>query len=147
MPSTSQPPLPTPHLGHTFLTRAWIFQAVISSPVLLILSFYCFVTIYDGHAPIYDFVMYLGNTILAAAVVFIVLVQRKVQTEAMFLRTSTGRKLGFYFEVGKSVAATGLWGWILLVCLAWCFEFLRDCADWSWLVSTQTRCHIWSVQL
>ena len=109
----SQPALPS-NLGHTFLSRAWIFQAVIASPILLTLGIYCFVAIYDGHAPIYDFVMYLGNTILAAGVVFIVLVQRKVQTE-MLLSTEKGRRLGFWFEVGKSVMATALWAWVTYV--------------------------------
>ncbi|KAM7193737.1 hypothetical protein V8F33_007671 [Rhypophila sp. PSN 637] len=109
-------PLIPPELGTILLTRIWLFQVLISTPITLILGACSMFILYDGYTYIYDFVKYLGNTILAMGIIFIVLVQRKLVTggSSTFLSSATGRKFTFGCETGKSVLATALWAWILL---------------------------------
>ncbi|KAK4218809.1 hypothetical protein QBC37DRAFT_411591 [Rhypophila decipiens] len=109
-------PLIPPELGTVLLTRIWLFQVLISTPIALILGTCSFATLYDGYTSyVYEFCKYLGNTILAMGIIFIVLVQRKLVTGgSTFLSSATGRKFTFWCETVKAVLATGLWGWILL---------------------------------
>lgn len=113
MPTESSPPLLSSSLGIALLTRVWLFQAIIATPIALVLGFCALGSVYDGYyTRIYDFIMYLGNTILAGAIIFIVLVQRQLKPDA-FLLTARGKQLTFWFEIMKSVLATLLWLWIL----------------------------------
>ncbi|KAM7209601.1 hypothetical protein V8F20_000004 [Naviculisporaceae sp. PSN 640] len=123
--SRASSPLLSSNLGIALLTRAWLFQAIIALPIAVILGVDALASVYDGYSKIYDFTMYLGNSLLAGAIIFIVLVQRQLKPET-FLRTVDGRKLTFWFEMTKSVLATLLWGWILLDAIFNTDRYYRD---------------------
>ncbi|KAK3330452.1 hypothetical protein B0H66DRAFT_62793 [Apodospora peruviana] len=106
-------PIFNAHLGRIFLTRAWIFQAIIASPAMIIYGGVAFFAVFDGsYYTIYDFVMYLCESILAAGIIFIVLIQRQLKPAS--LRSESGKRLTVYFEAAKALLATALWLWALI---------------------------------
>lgn len=92
-------------IGHVFLTRIWLFQAIIAAPTFIILGMMAIANMYNTYDTIYDFVTHLCTAILAAGIIFVVLVQKKLP--------EAGKKLTFLFEVAKSVLATALWVWLM----------------------------------
>ncbi len=98
MPATSA-------LGGVFLSRVWLFQAIVSTPTFVLSGFSALFNLYASYSSIYDFVIYFFTAIMAAGIIFIVLVQRQ------FL--AAGKRLTFWLEVAKSLLATGLWIWLM----------------------------------
>ena len=92
-------------LGSAFLRTYWLFQAIFATPIAAALAVSTFVRVLDTHGPVYDVATSLCNAILAAGIVFIVLVQRKVPVD---------KNLTLAFEIAKSVLATTLWVWLML---------------------------------
>ena len=95
-------------LGITFLRTYWLFQALVAGPISAGLAISAFVRLFNMHGPIYDFVTHLCTAALCAAIVFIVLVQRKLPEER------TSKDLTLKFEIAKSSLGTALWIWLML---------------------------------
>lgn len=95
-------------LGATFLETSWLFQAIFAGPLSAALAISAFVRLLDSHGPVYDFVTHLCTSILLAAIVFIVLIQRKQPVK------QRSKALTLKFEVAKSVIATVLWIWLMM---------------------------------
>ncbi len=92
-------------LTAVFLTRIWLFQAIVAGPTFVLLGLGALVSLYDGSIPIYDFVTCLFNAIMAAGIIFIVLIQMQFP--------AAGKRLTLWLEVTKSLLATGLWIWLM----------------------------------
>lgn len=95
-------------LGSTFLRTYWIFQAIFAGPISAALAISAFVRLLDLHGPLYDFVTQICTAILSAGIVFIVLVQRKLD------KSYSSKSLTLKFEIAKSIFATALWVWCML---------------------------------
>ena len=95
-------------LGHHFLTTFWIFQLVFAAPISAALAISAVVRLLNTHGPLYDFITHLCTSILMAAIVFIILIQRKIGLE------ETSKNLTWRFELSKSIIATDLWIWLML---------------------------------
>jgi hypothetical protein len=98
MPATST-------LGGVFLTRLWLFQAIVAGPTFVLLGLCASFNLYGGSMAIYDFVTYLFTSMMAAGIIFVVLIQRQFP--------AAGKRLTFWLEVAKSLLATGLWIWLM----------------------------------
>lgn len=101
-------PLDSEALDQLFLRTVWIFQAIAAGPTFVILGGAAIINLLHTYDAICDFVTHLVTALLAAGVIFIVLVQRKISPE------KTSKRLTLKFEVAKSVLATVLWIWLLL---------------------------------
>lgn len=105
MADNNSPSPPQPTIGHVFLARIWLFQAVVAAPTFVVLGMLAIVNLYNTYDTIYDFVTHLCTAILAAAIIFVVLVQKQLP--------GAGKALTFRFEVAKSALATALWLWLM----------------------------------
>lgn len=92
-------------IGHVFLTRIWLFQAIVAGPTFVLLGIFAIVNLYSTYDTTYDFVTNLCTAILAAGIIFIVLVQQQLP--------AAGKRLTYRFELAKSVLATALWVWLM----------------------------------
>ncbi|KAH8589958.1 hypothetical protein B0O99DRAFT_522143 [Bisporella sp. PMI_857] len=85
---------------------AGIFQLLVAVPTMLTFGY----TLFDGlfyywSIRIYPFLTATFNAFMAAAIVFIILIQRQA---------SITKRITFYFEAAKSAFATAVWLWLLL---------------------------------
>lgn len=101
--------MPKMSLGQTCLRTAWLFQALSAAPVLLFLGTEAFTHFLSSIEAIYDFVMSLLTSLMAAGIIFVVLVQRQLRGSA-----AASKHLTLKFESAKAVLATGLWVWMML---------------------------------
>ncbi|KAF2872246.1 hypothetical protein BDV95DRAFT_379121 [Massariosphaeria phaeospora] len=93
-------------LGRQMLRSAGIFQAAAALPVTLCLGFFAFVSLFEAYnINFYDFFSCSITALMAAGIMFVVVVQRK--------STETNYR-AFIFESVKSGLATGLWLWLML---------------------------------
>lgn len=98
----------TDFLADTFLRTAWLFQLIVTGPVAVALGGSAFVRLLEVHGPVYDFVTSLFTALIAAAIVFIIIVQRKTFENGVSIH------LTLKFETLKSIFATGLWIWCMI---------------------------------
>ncbi|KAK5662137.1 hypothetical protein OQA88_8042 [Cercophora sp. LCS_1] len=99
-----------PPLAPILLKKTWLFQAIVAGPTFVILGLCAMIALWDGgYWTIYDFVTDTCTSIMAAGIIFIVLVQRQLgEPDADEMKKWTLR-----FEVAKSGLATGLWVWLM----------------------------------
>ncbi|KAF2191583.1 hypothetical protein K469DRAFT_720635 [Zopfia rhizophila CBS 207.26] len=84
-----------------------IFQAFCALPITFFLGLRVFCELFFVSMSFYNFFTYSISSLMAACIIYIVLVQRKL------LPQDTDR-MAFPFEIGKSVLATSLWLWLIL---------------------------------
>ena len=94
-------------LTQAFLTTIWIFQLIAAGPIFVWLGLAVIFNLFYTFDRAYDFITHLCTSLLAAGILFIVLVQRK-------LGDSSSLPLTLKFEMAKSVCATALWVWLML---------------------------------
>ncbi|CZS99903.1 uncharacterized protein RAG0_08173 [Rhynchosporium agropyri] len=92
-------------LGQQMVRSIGLFQALVAIPALFILGEWALYSLFTYNVLIYDFIASICNTIFAAGILFIVLVQRKVDTTPL---------VTLYLELAKSGFATASWLWLLL---------------------------------
>ena len=90
----------------TFMRTVWLFQAIIAGPIFVLLGLLAVFNMFNTYGRLYDFITHLGTSLLAAGIIFIVVVQRTVGR--------LEKSLTLRFEVIKSILATALWLWLLL---------------------------------
>lgn len=95
-------------LATTFLRTIWLFQLVVTSPIAAALGVSAVVRLLEVHGPIYDFVTSLCTALVAAAIVFIVIVQRRTFENGVSILVT------LRFEALKSIFATALWVWLMV---------------------------------
>jgi len=96
----------TTDIGRVFLSKTWIFQAILAGPTFIVLGMCAMIAVWDTtYWSIYDFVTFTFTSIMAAGIIFLVLVQRQL--------TTAGKLWTFRFEVAKSALATALWIWLM----------------------------------
>lgn len=93
-------------LGHTFLRTAWIFQAIVATPIFVFMIISAFMNYFNTVNTVYGFTTHLCTAVLAGVIIFSVLVQRKIPEPS--------KRLTLRFELTKSTCATGMWMWLLL---------------------------------
>ncbi|KAK5741060.1 hypothetical protein LTR17_004210 [Elasticomyces elasticus] len=97
----------TPRLGQLFLRTVWIFQAIAAGPIFFCLGMLAIFNMFNTFDTLYEFFTHLITALLAAAIIFIVVVQRTLPPDA------TSKTLTLRFEISKSILATALWLWLL----------------------------------
>jgi hypothetical protein len=95
-------------LSNALLRTVWLFQAIVAGPTFVILGLLVFIALYDQYIDVYYFVTHLCTAIFAGAIIFIVVVQRKIPYEV------SNPRLTLIFEIAKSVFATALWIWLMM---------------------------------
>lgn len=95
-------------LSTLVLRTTWIFQAIAAGPTFVVLGLLAIFNLFNTYSRIYDFVTHLMTTLLAAGIIFIVLLQRKIPPE------KTDARQTLRFEIAKSALATALWLWLML---------------------------------
>lgn len=96
-------------LDQRMLRTATLFQAFVAVPTMLVMSGYVFVLVVfvPGHFRIYLFITAIVNALMAAGILFAVVVQRKA--DALISKRTT-----FIVEAVKSGLATAIWLWLVL---------------------------------
>lgn len=92
-------------LRDTVLRTFLLFQLCVSAPVAASLGVSAYVRLVEVHGPVYDFVASLLTSMMAAAIVFILILQRKTFDRGLPI------DLTLKFEEAKSAMATSLWIW------------------------------------
>ena len=101
-----------PDIAPVFLTKAWLFQAIIAGPTFVVLGLCAMVAIWDGtYWSVYDFITLLCTAIMAGGIIFLAVVQRQLARDAATV--GVGRRWALWFEGAKCVLATGLWVWLM----------------------------------
>lgn len=96
-------------IGQLFLRATWLFQAIVAGPTFVLLGFLAFIDLWSPYAgSIYDFVTHIGTALLAAGIIFLVVIQRKIPAD------ETITPLMLNFETAKAGLASGLWLWLML---------------------------------
>jgi len=96
-------------MGDVMLRTAWIFQAVAASPIFLGMGFFAIQKLFNTKRDrFYDFWADFFCSLLAAGIIFIVMVQAQLS----FRKTS--KQVTLRFEIAKALIATGLWLWQLI---------------------------------
>ncbi|KAF2660333.1 hypothetical protein K491DRAFT_688379 [Lophiostoma macrostomum CBS 122681] len=98
--STHQRPL-----GQQMLRGIGIFQVIAALPTMVILGGCAYAQLFYSYERFYFFVADALNALLAAAIIFIVYIQRKAALTPL---------LTLLFESLKSVFATAMWVWLIL---------------------------------
>ncbi|KFX88458.1 hypothetical protein V495_07523 [Pseudogymnoascus sp. VKM F-4514 (FW-929)] len=93
-------------MTNQILRAAGLFQALLTTPIALTLGFLAFVELWDNFETIYRFLTYTVNGLLAAVILFILLIQDRMP--------SLSANVSFILEVAKSLLATAMWLWLLL---------------------------------
>ncbi|KAK3613034.1 hypothetical protein LTR22_028338, partial [Elasticomyces elasticus] len=81
----------TPQLGQLFHRTVWIFQAIAASPIFFCLGMLAIFSMFNNFDTLYEFFTHLITALLAASIIFIVVVQRLLPLE----RTSKHLTLRF----------------------------------------------------
>ncbi|KAK4451520.1 hypothetical protein QBC34DRAFT_436637 [Podospora aff. communis PSN243] len=93
-------------IGRAFLTKAWIFQAIIASPNFILLGAEAMFAVWEPtYWTVYDFITFSFTATMAGGIIFLVLVQRQLP--------NAGKLWTFRFELAKAAIATGLWIWLM----------------------------------
>lgn len=92
-------------LRDTVLRTFLLFQLCVSAPVAASLGVSAYVRLVEVHGPVYDFVASLLTSMMAAAIVFILILQRRTFEQGLPI------DLTLKFEEAKSALATSLWIW------------------------------------
>jgi hypothetical protein len=109
-------------IGRAFLTKAWIFQAIIASPTFIFLGAEAMFAVWEPtYWTVYDFITFSFTATMAGGIIFLVLVQRQLP--------NAGKLWTFRFELAKAVIATGLWIWLLYVCIRGTSSLIMIFAD------------------
>ena len=95
-------------LAQTFVRTIWIFQALAATPIVVFLSVGTYTHFLSTFDTAYDLITSLSISLMASAIIFIVLVQRKISEDR------TTMHLTLRFEVAKAVLATVMWMWFML---------------------------------
>ncbi|KAK3109727.1 hypothetical protein LTR53_016695 [Teratosphaeriaceae sp. CCFEE 6253] len=96
-------------MGDVFLRTTWAFQTVVASPVFFGMGYGAVAKIFANNRDrFYDLWADFFCAFLAAAIIFVVL----VQVQLPFRKTAKRTTLGF--EGAKAGLASGLWVWMLL---------------------------------
>ncbi|KAK5153491.1 hypothetical protein LTS14_007662 [Recurvomyces mirabilis] len=90
------------------LRTIWLFQAIVASPIFVILGIQAIINMFHTYTTLYEFITHLCTSLLAGTIIFLVLVQRKMPAS----KTTTMQTLNF--EAGKALCAELLWLWLLL---------------------------------
>ncbi|KAL5354549.1 hypothetical protein ACLOAV_000638 [Pseudogymnoascus australis] len=93
-------------MTNQILRAAGLFQALLTTPIALTLGFLAFVELWDNYETIYRFLTYTVNGLLAAIILFILLIQDRMPT--------LSANISFILEIAKSLLATLMWLWLLL---------------------------------
>ncbi|KFY75887.1 hypothetical protein V498_09859 [Pseudogymnoascus sp. VKM F-4517 (FW-2822)] len=99
-------PPSTATMTNQILRAAGLFQALLTTPIALTLGFLAFVELWDNYETIYRFLTYTVNGLLAAIILFILLIQDRMPT--------LSANISFILEIAKSLLATLMWLWLLL---------------------------------
>jgi len=92
-------------IGDELLRATWFFQAGCALPTLFVLGVMAFVELFEPRISLYDFITDLSNALFAAAIIFLVIVQRRIPLS--FLDQ-------LRFEAGKAFFASAMWLWLFL---------------------------------
>lgn len=93
-------------IGRIFLSKAWIFQAIIAGPTFVVLGMCAMFAVWETTWwTVYHFLTFTCTSIMAGGIIFLVLVQRQFST--------AGKLWTFRFELAKSVLATAMWIWLM----------------------------------
>ena len=95
-------------LRDTILRTFWLFQLCVSAPVCAALGVSAFVRLVEVHGAVYDFAASLFTSMMAAVIVFILILQRRTFEQGLSI------DLTMKFEEAKSALATSLWIWELV---------------------------------
>ncbi|KAH6719707.1 hypothetical protein BKA61DRAFT_470762 [Leptodontidium sp. MPI-SDFR-AT-0119] len=82
-----------------------LFQGLVALPALFILGEWALISLFETNIPIYDFITSTFNSIFAAGILFVLVVQHNITPSPAII---------LYFEVAKSGLATAVWLWLLL---------------------------------
>ncbi|KFY18663.1 hypothetical protein V493_08435 [Pseudogymnoascus sp. VKM F-4281 (FW-2241)] len=93
-------------MTNQILRAAGLFQALLTAPIALTLGFLAFAELWDNYQTIYRFLTYTVNGLLAAIILFILLIQDRMP--------SLSASVSFILEVAKSLLATAMWLWLVL---------------------------------
>ncbi|KAL2074676.1 hypothetical protein VTL71DRAFT_8455 [Oculimacula yallundae] len=92
-------------IGEQMARSLGLFQGLVAIPALFFLGEWALYGLFETNIPIYDFITSTCNTIFAAGILFIVIVQRNISTSPL---------MTLYLELAKSGFATSSWLWLLL---------------------------------
>jgi len=93
-------------IGRVFLSKAWLFQAIVAGPTFVVLGMCAMFAIWEAtYWTVYDFLTFSCTAIMAGGIIFVVLVQRQLPT--------AGKLWTFRFELTKSALATAMWIWLM----------------------------------
>jgi len=99
-------------IAPVFLTKAWLFQAIIAGPTFAVLGFCAMLAMWDGtYWSIYDFVTLLCTATMAGGIIFVAIVQRQLVRDGA--SAALGRQWALRLEAVKCLLATGLWVWLM----------------------------------
>ncbi|KAF2789883.1 hypothetical protein K505DRAFT_365216 [Melanomma pulvis-pyrius CBS 109.77] len=102
--------MPSPQvrpLDEQILRTAGLFQALAAFPIAFFLGSCAWFALFDTYSQGYFYYFFADSmtALMAAGIIFVVIVQRKVVATKL---------LTLQFEAGKTVLATGLWVWLML---------------------------------